>query len=143
MCCSVKFRTEELGIWAELVLLELRQEFPSTGAAAMEVGDSMIFKGVIWKAGMLTAFSSDPVTGMTPETETQRGGGLKTETQAVVLGFHSLHRMSLAHSPLRQASVRVFATHPRWASCRLCAVLDTPQLSPCQKSLPCCHGCTG
>lgn len=47
MCCSVKFRTEELGFWAELVLLELRQEVLSTGAVAIEVGDSIIFKGVI------------------------------------------------------------------------------------------------
>jgi len=47
MCCSVKFRTEELGFGAELVLLELRQGLLSTGAAAIEVGDSIIFKGVI------------------------------------------------------------------------------------------------
>lgn len=47
MCCSIKFRAEELGFGAELVLLELRQELLSTGAAAMEFGDSIMFKGVI------------------------------------------------------------------------------------------------
>lgn len=77
-CCSVKFRTEEFGFWAELVLLELRQELLSTGAAAaIEVGDSIIFRDVIWKAGMLTAFSSDAVTGMTPETEKSSVEGIK------------------------------------------------------------------
>lgn len=63
----MKFRTEELGFGAEVVLLEVRQELLSTGAAAIDVGDSIMFRGVIWKAGMLTAFSSGAVIGMTPE----------------------------------------------------------------------------
>lgn len=60
---------EGLGFWAALVLLELRQGLLRTGAAATEVGDSIMFTGVRWKVGMLTAFSSGAVTGMTPETE--------------------------------------------------------------------------
>lgn len=47
MCCSIKLRAEELGFGAEGVLLELRQEVLSTGAAAMELGDSIMFKGVM------------------------------------------------------------------------------------------------
>lgn len=87
-CCSVKFRTEEFGFWAELVLLELRQELLSTGAAAaIEVGDSIIFKDVIWKAGMLTAFNSDAVTGMTPETEKSSVEGIQNWDSCTVFSW--------------------------------------------------------
>lgn len=107
-CCSVKFRTEELGFGAELVLLELRQELLSTGGVAIEVGDSIICKGVIWKAGMLTAFSSDAVTGMTPETENQILKGIKNEVLNHCVVIPSPQWMNLAHNPLSQTSVGLF-----------------------------------
>lgn len=121
MCCSMKLRAEELGFGAELVLLELRQELLSTGAAAMEFGDSIMFRGVMWKAGILTVFRSEAGTGMTPATGTADGEG-------------SEDRLSWPLGP---------CTHQWWQSCRLGAAGSTPQPCPCWSTLPCCHGCSG
>lgn len=68
---------EELGFWTECVWPELRHELFTTGAAAIEDGDTIIFMGVTWKAGILTAVSSDAVTGMTPIRENMGGKGKK------------------------------------------------------------------
>lgn len=70
-CCRVKFTMAELGFWMGSGWLEERAGLVPTGMAAMEVGETISFKGVTWKEGKLTAVSSDDVTGITPGKKRQ------------------------------------------------------------------------